>query len=379
MRVVLAPDSFKGSLSATAVCRAMAEGILRAWPAAELLWRPMADGGEGTLEAIAAAGHVVWRQSCVSGFDGKPVEARWLWREGIAILETAEVVGLHQVGDLPLAERSSRGVGELITAALDAGAREIWLGLGGTGCNDGGAGCLAALGLRLLDAHGQALPATLAGLAHLARLDWRLLDPRLQHVRLVLMSDVTSPLCGPQGATFVFGPQKGADAADLATFDARLAHWAQQVMLHSGVPWHESAGAGAAGGLGFALLTLGGEYRSGSAAVAALNGLAEALTGAQWVLTGEGRTDQQTTLGKAPWRVAELAAEARVPVTLLSGAVDRQARTVLAQRFAGYFSICNGPQTLDQARSEAAVLVADAAESLTRLFMLGGRYHMYLS
>jgi glycerate 2-kinase len=369
--VVIAPDSFKGSVSATAAATAIARGIARVWPDAELRLCPMADGGEGTLDAILSRGGQR-RTARVAGAGGAPIDAAYGWidADATAVIEAAQVVGLTDPAGtaVDVERRSTVGVGELIRAALDAGARRFMIGLGGSSTNDGGAGMLAALGLSLTDDSGGRVEPTPDGLAALAAIDSRSLDPRLTGARITIMSDVNNPLTGEHGATAIFGPQKGVRRERVAELDARLAQFAVLAERATGRSARDLPGAGAAGGLGFALQLLGGEIRSGAEVVADLVGLDVALTGADWLITGEGRTDVQTLLGKTPFVVARRAAAKVVPATLLSGAVERAALPELAGHFAGCFSLAFGPTTLEECLRDANALLTDGAEQLARLF-----------
>jgi glycerate 2-kinase len=369
--VVIAPDSFKGSIAASRAASAIADGLRRVWPGADLRLCPMADGGEGTLDAVLSCGGQRLTAR-VGGASGKTVEASYgIVGEGkIAIIEAAQIVGLTdpEGTTIDVEQRSSRGIGELMAKLLDGGLREFMVGLGGTSTNDGGAGMLAALGVQLLDAGGRAVDATPKGLATLATVDTGGLDPRLQQATITIMSDVDNVLAGPHGATAIFGPQKGVRPERVGELDARLARFAALVEKALGKLAHDRPGAGAAGGLGFALQLLGGEMRSGAEVVADLIGIDAALQGADWVITGEGRTDAQTLLGKTPLVVARRAASMGVPATLISGGIDRTALPELSRHFAGCFSLTFGPITLDQCVAQAAGLLTDRAEQLAFLF-----------
>ncbi len=368
--VVIAPDSFKGSVSAGDAAAAIAAGVRRVWPEAELRLRPMADGGEGTLDAVLTAGGER-RTARVSGAAGGPVDASYgLIGKDTVVIESAQVVGLTDAEATahPVEARSTRGLGELIRMLLDAGVKSFLAGLGGSSTNDGGAGLLAALGLKLQDASGRAVEPTPAGLAALSHVDASALDSRLAGARITILSDVDNPLCGERGATAIFGPQKGVGPESIAAFDARLARFATLAEAAVGRRAKERPGAGAAGGLGFALLLLGGELRSGAEVVADLQGLDAALDGADWLITGEGRSDRQTLLGKTPLIAARHAAARGVPATLISGGIDRGALPELSRYFAGCYSIAFGPTTLDACVADAAGLIADLAEQLARLF-----------
>jgi glycerate kinase len=374
--IVVAPDSFKGSLSASAVCRAISGGLARALPNAELRCCPMADGGEGTLDALLSRGGAR-RSLAVSGAGGRPRSAAYgvvHASEGeLCVLEAAEVVGITdtEAMSIPVTERSTKGLGELLRALLDAGQRRFAVGLGGTATNDGGAGFLSALGLRLLDAVGREVPPTPRGLARLASVDAASFEPRLAECSVTILSDVAAPLAGEGGATTVFGPQKGVAPGEVATIDAHLSRYGAMVEAALGHRAAESPGAGAAGGLGFALAVLGGTFTPGAARIAELVGLDAALSGADWAITGEGRSDAQTLLGKVPSFVAERAQARGVTVTLLSGSVDSLALPSLGRVFAGCFGLPAGPLSLAECIGQAEPLLADRAEQLARLWQDG--------
>jgi glycerate kinase len=367
--VVIAPDSFKGSLSAQAVAAAIAAGIKRARPDAVVRLAPMADGGEGTLDAMLAHGGER-RVVQVSGAAGAVREAALgLLPDGSAIVETAEIVGITDAVAMrtPVEARSTRGMGEAIRSLLDLGVRRFFVALGGSSTNDAGAGLLASLGLVLLDAEGRELEPTPESLARLARIDAAGLDTRLREVSFVAMSDVDNPLSGEQGATAVFGPQKGVAPAQVAPLDAVLERFATMLETALGRTARALPGAGAAGGLGFALHMLGAQFQPGAEVVAVQQGLDVALSGANWLITGEGRSDTQTLRGKAPFIACQHARAAGVPASLLSGAVDPSALAHLSAHFDGCFSPAPGPITLEAAIRDAAMLLANAAEQLTRI------------
>jgi len=374
--VVLAPDSFKGSLSAAAAAAALAEGLRRVWPDADLRLCPMADGGEGTLDAVLSRGG---RRSTdrVSDVSGKPLTVAYgsIGEPATAVLEVAQVVGLTDpaVATIDVEHRTTLGVGELMRHRLDAGVRRFMIGLGGSSTNDGGAGLLAALGLSLTDARGQAIAPTPAGLAALAAVDASGLDPRLADAEIIVMSDVNNPLTGDRGATAIFGPQKGASRERIAEIDRRIANFASLAERALNRRAQDEPGAGAAGGLGFALQLIGGKMRSGAEVVADLVGLDAALDGAGWAITGEGRSDAQTALGKTPLIVALRAAAQQIPVSLISGSIDRSALPALGRYFAGCFSLPSGPANLEQCLAQAAELLADRAEQVARLFDIARR------
>jgi glycerate kinase len=289
--------------------------------------------------------------------------------DGSAIVETAEIVGITDpVGmGVPVQARHTRGMGEAISALLDAGVRRFFVALGGSSTNDGGAGLLVGLGLKLFDAQGGELEPSPEQLARVARVDVSRLDARLAGTQFIGMSDVDNPLTGEHGATAVFGPQKGVKPEQVATIDAALARYADLLEAALGRTARDLPGAGAAGGLGFALHMLGAQFEPGAETVARQIGLDAALEGANWLITGEGRSDVQTLHGKAPFIACRHAQAAGVPATLLSGAVDSAALPRLAEFFSGCFSPAPGPITLEFAIRDAARLLADEAEQLTRL------------
>jgi glycerate kinase len=371
--IVIAPDSFKGSLTALQAARAMQRGVVRAVPSAKIRLYPMADGGEGTLDALLHAGgsrHTVQ----VRGAGGAAKTACiGVLQDGAGAIEVAEVVGMTDNAAMatPVGERTSAGVGDAIRALLDLGCRRIHIALGGSITNDGGAGMLVALGARLLDCNGQEISAAPADLCRLAAVDVRAMDARLLDCELLGMSDVDNPLTGDQGATRIFGPQKGVLPEQVATLDAGLANLA----THAESSFHRAAhtlpGSGAAGGLGFALMLLGAVMRSGAEVVSDLLHLDSALASADWVLTGEGRSDLQTLRGKAPFAVCQRARQHGVPVSLISGSVEESALPALGEHFAGCFSIVSRPMTLEVAMTDAERLLEHAAEQVARLWMAG--------
>jgi glycerate kinase len=317
-RVLIAADKFKGSLTAVQVAAHVTAGLRTVVPGLDVTALPVADGGDGTVDAAVAAGFAR-RTVRVTGPLGETVEASYALREGTAVVEMAEASGLRHLPPGVFAPRTATtyGTGELLRAALDAGARSIVLGVGGSATTDGGAGMLVALGARLLDEDGTPVPPGGAALASLATADLGGLDPRLAATEVVLASDVDNPLLGPKGAAAVYGPQKGADAEDVAVLDAALAHYAD-VLGAAGLA--AAPGAGAAGGIGFgALVALRAAFRPGIDVLLDVLGFADALEGAALVVTGEGSLDEQTLHGKAPVGVARAAAARGVPVAAVCG------------------------------------------------------------
>ncbi|MGW5235638.1 glycerate kinase, partial [Streptomyces nodosus] len=310
-RVLIAADKFKGSLTALEVAERVTAGLRRVVPGLEVEALPVADGGDGTVAAAVAAGFVR-QEARVTGPLGQEVTAAFALRGDTAVVEMAEASGLGRLpaGVLAPLTATTHGSGELLRAALDAGARTIVFGVGGSATTDGGAGMLSALGARFLDAAGEPVPPGGGGLAGLARADLSGLDPRLASVDLVLASDVDNPLTGPKGAPAVYGPQKGASPDDVAALDAALVHYAEVLEEAVGSRAAEYAGApgaGAAGGIGYGALLLGARFRLGIEVMLDVLGFAPALERASLVITGEGSLDEQTLHGKAPAGVAAAA------------------------------------------------------------------------
>ncbi|NNB01321.1 glycerate kinase [Pseudomonas fragi] len=375
MKIVIAPDSFKDSLSAEKVADAIAAGLADVMPHAQLVKCPMADGGEGTVEAIVAAGNGQLRRNHVQGPLGAPVEAHWGWLPDshTAIIEMAEASGLQLLKpeQRNACITSTFGTGELIRAALDAGARRVILAIGGSATNDAGAGALQALGLGLFDAQGNSLPRGGLALAHVARIELAGLDPRLAEVRFEIAADVNNPLCGEHGASAIFGPQKGASAEQVRLLDQALAHFADHCANVLPKDVRHEPGSGAAGGLGFAAKAFfGAQFRAGVEVVAELVGLAEAVKGADLVITGEGRFDAQTLRGKTPFGVASIARAEGVPVVVLAGTLGEGYQALYEHGINAAFAIASGPMTLQDACARAAPLLTDRARDIARLLIL---------
>ncbi len=376
MKVVVAPDKFKGSLTAPEAAMAIGRGIARAVPEASIDRIPMADGGEGTVEALVSATGGTFLEAVVSGPLAAPVAARYgrLGDGRTAVLEMAAASGLALVAegfrDPRLA--STRGTGELLLAAVAAGARRIILGIGGSATNDGGAGLAQALGYRLLDAKGAEIGPGGGALGRLARIDTTGVDPRLAGVELAVACDVSNPLCGPHGASAVYGPQKGATPEMIADLDRNLDHFASLIQRDLGVAIRDLPGAGAAGGLGGGLVAFGGgTLEPGVELVIRAVGLDDRLRGADLCLTGEGMLDGSSASGKTAVGVARLAARLGCPTIALAGAIGPGAEATLAQGISAYFSICQGPTPLADALRDAAVLLEGVAEQAVRATLAG--------
>ena len=372
MRVVVAPDSYKGSVSAVGVAAALERGVLRVFPQAEVRKIPIADGGEGTVEALVTATGGQMKQERVRGPLGEVVDACWgiLGDGKTAVIEMAAASGLPLV---PPDRRDPRitttyGTGELIRTALDAGLRRIIIGIGGSATNDGGTGMAQALGAKFLAADGTELPPGGGALAQLKTIDLSGLDSRLTKTEITVACDVDNPLCGQRGAAAVFGPQKGATPAMVAELDAALGHFAGCARAATGRNVADLAGAGAAGGLGAGLLFFTpAKLRPGVEIVLEAVKFAEVVKDAAFVITGEGRTDFQTAYGKAPVGVAKVAKQFDVPVFCISGGLGDGADDVLAQGIDAVMSICSRPLSLDECMRDGATLIEEAAARLCRI------------
>ncbi|MEU5796241.1 glycerate kinase [Streptomyces sp. NPDC047813] len=363
-RVLIAADKFKGSLTAVQVAERVTAGLRRVVPDLEVEALPVADGGDGTVAAAVAAGFER-RQVRVAGPLGEPVTAAFALRDGTAVVEMAEASGLHRLpaGVFAPLTASTYGSGELLRAALDAGARTIVFGVGGSATTDGGAGMLVALGARFLGADGEPVPPGGGGLAGLARADLSGLDPRLSSVSLVLASDVDNPLTGPKGAPAVYGPQKGASPEDVRALDAALGHYVTVLEAAAGaraVEYAAAPGAGAAGGIGYGALLLGARFRPGIEIMLDVLGFAPALARASLVITGEGSLDEQTLHGKAPAGVAAAARAAGKEAVAVCG---RLALEEAALRSAGI----SRAYPLTSVEPDVSRCVTDAGPLLERL------------
>lgn len=380
MRVLIAPDSFKESMSAWEAAHAIQAGFLRVFPNAECRLLPMADGGEGTLDAVLSGRGGKEQKVEVPGPLGKVVEARWALcgEQPVAVIEMAEAAGLHLV---PLTERdpwcrSSRGVGHLILRALDAGCRRFLIGIGGSATNDGGMGALSALGVRFLDAKGEVVAEGAKGLCDLQRIDLSTRDPRLADCHFEIASDVKNPFIGPHGASYVYGPQKGACVEDLPALDAALERLAVAIEEVTGIDVRQMPGAGAAGGIGggFAAL-LGAELKPGADFVADLLGLDKALVDVDLVLTGEGQINAQSRYGKAIVAVAKRAKLRGAAVVAFTGSLGPGYRIVYDEGVGAVECLCDGPRSLSDCIEHSQKLLADAAERVGRLWHLCNTTH----
>ncbi len=371
MKIVIAPQGFKGNLTALEVARAIEEGVKRIAPDAETVLKPMADGGEGTVQALvdATGGELITTE--VTGPLEERVSAHW----GILSDETTAVIEMASASGLPLVPPEKRnpfitttyGTGELIRTALDRGCRKLIIGIGGSATNDGGAGMAQALGARLLDADNKELPFGGAALARLERIDISGMDPRLADFEVTLASDVNNPLCGPRGASAIYGPQKGATPEMVKQLDAALSHYADVIKRDLDIDLRDVPGAGAAGGLGLGLMVfLKAKAVPGIDVVIRATNLVADLKGSEIVFTAEGRIDCQSAMGKVPTGVAMAAKEFGATVIALAGEVADDCRVVFDQGIDAVLSIAPGPITLDQSMAEAEKLLANAAECAMR-------------
>ncbi|MGB0068233.1 MAG: glycerate kinase [Isosphaeraceae bacterium] len=376
MRVVIAPDKFKGSLTALEAAEAMARGLSRVDPSAEIDRVPMADGGEGTVAALVAATGGSYRTVTVTGPLGDPVVASFgLLGDGrTAVLEMASASGLWLVPPAlrdPL-RATTRGTGQLLLAALKAGARSVIVGIGGSATNDGGAGLGQALGFRLLDTHGRELEPGGGELDRLARIERTDQVAVLGSATIAVACDVTNPLCGPRGASAVYGPQKGATPEMVERLDRNLGHFADIVARDLDVAVRHIPGSGAAGGLGGGLVAFaGGRLEGGVNLVIEAVNLRERLHAADLCLTGEGALDGQSAFGKTAVGVARLAHSLRCPTLAIAGSIGPGAEAVLEQGVDAYFSICPGPVHIDEAIERASELLENATAQAVRAFLAG--------
>ena len=351
MKIVIAPDSYKGAMRAEKVADTLAKGWLHVRPDDEVVCIPLSDGGEGMAGSLAAACGGEFLEIPTWDALMRPVTGKAVLLKDAAVLESAEANGIERIArdDLNPMMATTYGVGVMISALLDRGFRELIIGIGGSATVDGGAGMLQALGAVLYDSLGNELPRGAGGgvLRHVARADFSKLDPRLRQCRIQVACDVTNPLCGKSGSAVVFGPQKGATPEMVKSLDENLCHWAELAGDNGEFP-----GDGAAGGLGFALRKiLNGQLISGAELVMKYSGFEAALAGASLVITGEGCSDEQTAYGKLCACVAEKAAGYAVPTVLVSGAL-RGNTAALEKVFKGCFSISRGAVSLDEAIAE---------------------------
>lgn len=375
MTFVLAPDSFKESMTAKEVCCAMEKGFRQVFPQADFIHVPMADGGEGTMQSLIDATRGTVYTLTVTGPLGAPVQASYgIMGDGeVAVIEMASASGIHFVNARtknPLLT-TTYGTGELILACLDKGIRKIILGIGGSATNDGGAGMAQALGARFFDASDRPLAPGGGALEHLRRIDITGLDPRLSGVDIQVACDVTNPLCGEFGASAVFGPQKGATPEMVRRLDAGLAHYADVIRDQLDKEVATQPGAGAAGGLGAGLMAFTHcTLRKGIDIVLEFSGLADKLAGADFCITGEGRIDAQTQFGKTPYGVARAAKALGVPVIAVSGCVGEGIESLYDIGIDAVFGIIPRADSIDALLQEGPDNMAIACENIGRLLRI---------
>ncbi len=366
MKIVIAPDSFKGSLTSIEAANAIAEGFIRVFKSAVIEKIPMADGGEGTVEALISATGGSLRRLRVKGPLGEEVDSFYgvLGDHQTAVIEMAAASGLTLIEKdkrNPLIT-TSYGTGELIRRAIDDGFKKIILGIGGSATNDGGAGMAQALGIRFLDDSGNELPMGGLSLKSLATVDLSGIDSRVKETEIVVACDVDNPLCGPRGASAVYGPQKGATAAMISELDDALKNFADMSVSATGREAADIPGAGAAGGMGAGLLFFtNAVLRSGIQILMEATQMEQRIMEADLVITGEGMTDSQTSFGKAPAGIGELAAKYNKVAICISGGLGSGAEAILSHGIHAFASIAPGPMTLDECISHAAGLLEAAA------------------
>ena len=375
MKIIVAPDSFKESIDAAKAAEAIASGIRDVLPAAEIVLLPIADGGEGTVEALVKAVGGRFVTTAVSGPLGDEVNARWgILPDGTGVIEMAAASGLPLV---PPSRRnplltSTLGTGQLIKVALDQGCTRIILGVGGSATNDGGAGALVALGAVLQDERGREIFPNARGLLDLHTIDTDNIDPRLAKTRIEVASDVDNPLLGPRGAAAIYGPQKGANPAMVAVLEQALARLAEVVKASLGKDIASFPGSGAAGGLAAGLSIISSVIlRPGIELVLDTINFASHLQGARLVFTGEGKIDAQSAMGKALSGIARLASKAHVPLIALCGALGQGYQEVYRVGVTAVQPIVPGPMSLEQAMAEADSLLEAAAGRALRIFLAG--------
>ena len=376
MKIVIASDSYKGSLDSLQVNEAMRKGILRVFEDAEIICIPIADGGEGTVDAVMTCCGGSYCYETVTGPDGREVIARYgILPDKSAVIEMAAASGLPLVQDVTpdtVMNSTTYGTGQLIASALDKGCRKIYIGIGGSATNDGGIGMLQALGVSFLDADNREVGFGGKYLDKIARIDISNLDPRIRETELVVMSDVTNPLCGENGAAVVYGPQKGATEEEIAILDKGLAQFAELICQMNLPDIRNLPGAGAAGGLGGGLVSfLGAEIRPGIKAILEIADFEKSVQWADLILSGEGRIDGQSANGKVVSGIAEIAGKYNVPVIAICGSVEKDAREIFEKGISGMEAAVCRPVTLEKAMDEAEQNVIDAAERVMQMVKAG--------
>lgn len=373
-KVVIASDSYKGSGSSLEIGQYIAEGIHEFSPEYETKVFSIADGGEGTVSAILSVSpDGVKRQVTVKGPLGDSVCATYGIIQGgqVAVMEMAEASGITLVPkeSLDVMRATTYGTGEMIRDALDQGVSTIYIGVGGSATNDGGIGMAEALGVRFFDRDGKSVPARAENLDRIARVDMTGLDERLKQIKTIVLSDVTNPLCGPNGASEIYGPQKGASKEQIRSLDLGLERLANVLDEHMGISKRHEAGSGAAGGLGYGLMVfLNAEMKRGVETILDLIGIEKDIATADLVITGEGRMDSQSLNGKAPLGIAQIAEKYGVPTVAIVGSASTDLEGVYQAGISGVISIENAPMSLEQSMTETPLLVRSAAKTIISMY-----------
>ncbi|MZQ81016.1 glycerate kinase [Paenibacillus sp. 5J-6] len=371
MKIIIAPDSFKGSMSAAAAALAIDKGFRRYMPNVQTVLIPVADGGEGTIDCLIEGIGGVYNSAIVTGPLGNLIEANYgaIKSGSVAVIEMACASGICLLSEdqrNPLLT-TTYGTGELISKALDAGYREFILAIGGSATLDGGAGMLQALGMRLLDGDGEDVSWGGGALDKIVTIDNRGWDPRIAESRFLIASDVQNPLIGPEGAVHVFGPQKGATPVMMNQLERNMTHWADLIEAHTGMHLHDKPGAGAAGGLGGSFLAFfPAKLQRGIDVVIEYSSLRQHLIDADLVITGEGRIDNQTVSGKTPMGIAQEAHKFNVPTIAFAGSVGKGIELLYDVGIHSVHSIMNGPMPLEEAMKQAPELLEQASEQIIR-------------
>ncbi|MBT6683084.1 MAG: glycerate kinase [Chloroflexi bacterium] len=376
MKIVIAPQGFKGSLTALQIARSIETGVKKVFPDAETVLVPAADGGDGTLQALVDSSSGTIESATVSDPLGRPIEATWgaMGDGETAVIEMAGASGLALLAldELDPLNTTTYGTGELFSAGLDAGYRRFIVGIGGSATNDGGAGLAQSLGISLRDVDGNELPRGGAALANIDHVDMSNFDDRLRDVEVTVACDVNNPLCGEDGASAVFGPQKGASPESIKQLNAALSRFADVVESDLGVSVRERPGAGAAGGLGAGLMAfLNARLAAGVDIVLDAVGLDDALEDADLVITGEGQIDHSTIFNKTPVGIAERAGKRGIPVIAIAGGLGAGYQETHDKGIASAFTLVSGPMTLDEAIADTSNLLAGVAEEIMRTVAIG--------
>lgn len=374
MKVVIAADSFKGSASTIEVEEYIERGINKVNPAVTIVKVPVADGGEGTVDALVIGCKGAYRYADVTAPQGNRVKAKFgIIHEHIAVLEMAEASGLAlvDVEKHDIYTATTYGTGELIRSALDCGVKEIYIGIGGSATNDGGVGMAQALGVSFKDAAGNEIPLGATGLGNIETIDVSEIDPRLKAVKITVLSDVTNPLCGEKGASSVYGPQKGASKEAVKKLDASLLHYGETIRSQLGIDIIDTPGAGAAGGLGAGLMVFcDAESYSGIEKVLAILDIESHFQDADLVITGEGRIDAQSLYGKAPVGIARMAKKYKLPVIAIVGSSGDDLGPIYETGIDLILDIVNKPMQLAEAIANTETLITNTGESAFRAFLL---------